>query len=59
MARHRLDPVSLVAGLVCVVLGVLWFAGDGADFLARVAWVGPALLVAAGVVLVLGAQERR
>ncbi len=59
MARHQLDPVSLVGGLVFVVLGVLWFAGDRDEFVARVVWIGPALLVGAGLVLIVGAKGRR
>ena len=59
MARHPLDAVSLVGGLLCVVLGALWFAGERDEFVARVVWMGPALLVGAGLVLVLGAKDRR
>ncbi len=59
MGEHRLDPVSLVAGLLFVALGALWFAGDESEYLARVAWTGPVLLVAAGLVLMVGAKDRR
>lgn len=58
MGRHPLDPVSLVAGLAFVVLGTLWFAGDREEFVARIVWLGPALLVGVGLVLVATTRNR-
>lgn len=58
MGRHPLDAVSLVGGLVFALLGALWFAGDSDGYVARVLWIGPALLIGAGLVLILGHKDR-
>ncbi len=62
MNRHRLDPLSLVAGALFVALGLAYLAGGrGADLAA--VWGWPALAVGLGVALLaslwLGRRSRR
>ena len=59
MARHELDLVSLVSGVVFVVLGVLWFGAGEEDFLDQAVWVGPVLLMLVGLVLLASTAEHR
>lgn len=58
MARHPLDPVSLVSGVVLLALAGLWFAGGADTFVEQLRWVGPAALVVVGLALVAAARRR-
>lgn len=58
MRRHRLDPVSLCAGLLFVTLGT-GFLLRGLDLARfRLAAVGPVLLIGLGFVIVASAVGR-
>jgi cytochrome c-type biogenesis protein CcmH/NrfF len=58
MQRHPTDPVSLVAGVVFAVAGVLLLA-DRLDILAQARWVLPLLLIVIAVVLLVSVTPRR
>lgn len=51
MTRHRLDPISLVAGLVFAVIGLLslFTSLDGADLGVR--WIWPLPVIVLGLLL--------
>lgn len=58
MQPHRLDVISLIAGLVFVVIGAGYLLG--VDLISRwslVTRAWPLLLVAAGVALLIGARR--
>ncbi len=58
MRRHRLDPVSLSAGLLFTVLGA-GFLLRGLDLARfRPAVVGPVLLIGLGLVILVSAAGR-
>ncbi len=48
MRRQALEPVSLMAGLAFVGIGLVFLLGD-ADLATRVRWTWPILLVSAGI----------
>ncbi len=63
MERHSLDLVSLTAGVVFTAAAVIGLTGAITLGVADLRWIGPALLVLFGVVLVATsvskADERR
>ncbi|HET9558990.1 MAG TPA: hypothetical protein VFS70_17770 [Actinomycetota bacterium] len=58
MARHDLDPVSLVFGFAFTGLGLLFLIGQ-ADQALRVRWVWPVLLLVLGVGILLDVTRNR
>lgn len=48
MRRHDLDPLSLVAGLVCVAIALAALFGDAKLGTAQ-RWVAPVLLIGIGL----------
>ena len=59
MYRHRLDPISLVAGLLLLALGIPSLFG-GLDLVAiRWEWAAPLLAIAAGGALLLSGLRNR
>ena len=51
MESHKIDPVSLIFGLLFVGLGAWWWIAEIADLPAGVAaWVGAVALLALGVI---------
>lgn len=59
MTRHRFDPLSFVFGVLFAALGVLGLTGPWTLAELDLAWVGPGLLVLAGVVVLLTARSSR
>jgi hypothetical protein len=57
MARHSADLLSLVAGLLVLGLGLLLLSGGVGDI--PMEWVGPAVAIGLGVVIVLAARPTR
>lgn len=57
MTRHRFDPLSFVFGVLFAALGVLGLTGPWPLAELDLAWVGPGLLVLAGVVVLLTARS--
>ena len=58
MQRHPVDPVSLVAGVVFAVAGVLLLV-DRLDVLAQARWVLPLLLIVIAIVILVSVSPRR
>ena len=52
MERHPLDLVSLTAGIVFTAAAIIGLTGAVTIGVADLRWIGPALLVLFGVVLV-------
>lgn len=59
MERHPLDPISLTAGLVFTAAGLLALTDALQLGMEDLRWIGPALLVLFGVVLVATSASRR
>lgn len=59
MERHALDPISLTAGLVFSAAGLLALTDALQLGIEDLRWIGPALLVLFGVVLVATSASRR
>jgi hypothetical protein len=57
MARHPADLLSLVAGLLVLGLGLLLLSGGVGDM--PMEWVGPAIAIGLGVVIVIAARPDR
>jgi uncharacterized membrane protein len=57
MARHPADLLSLVAGLLVLGLGLLLLSGGVGDI--PMEWVGPAVAIGLGVVIVAAARPNR
>jgi cytochrome c oxidase subunit IV len=58
MQRHPADPVSLVAGVIFAVAGVLLLA-DRLDVLAQARWVLPLLLIVTAAVMLVSVSAGR
>jgi hypothetical protein len=58
MERHPADPVSLVAGIVFAVAGVLLLA-NRLDLLSQARWVGPLLLIVLAIVMLVSVSPWR
>ena len=54
MSRHPADLLSLVAGLLVLALGLLLLSGGVGDI--PMEWVGPAVAIGLGVVIVVAAR---
>ncbi|MFO7779718.1 MAG: hypothetical protein R6V28_15325 [Nitriliruptoraceae bacterium] len=59
MERHPLDSISLTAGLVFTLAAVFGLTGAITLGITDLRWIGPALLVLFGVVLVATSVSRR
>jgi len=59
MERHPLDPISLTAGLVFTITAVVGLTGAITLGITDLRWIGPALLVLFGVVLVATSVSKR
>jgi putative Mn2+ efflux pump MntP len=59
MERHPLDPISLTAGLIFTLAAVVGLSGAITLGIADLRWIGPALLVLFGVVLVATSVSKR
>ena len=59
MQRHPLDLVSLTAGLIFTAAAVVGLSGALTLSAADLRWIGPALLVVFGIVLVATSVSRR
>ena len=59
MERHPLDPVSLTAGLIFTVIAAFALSGLVTLGVDDLRWIGPALLVLFGVVLVASSVTGR
>lgn len=57
MTRHPADLLSLVAGLAVLGLGLLLMSGGVSDI--PMEWVGPAVAIGLGVVIVAAAWSNR
>ena len=57
MARHPADLLSLVAGLALLGLGLLLLSGGVGDI--RMEWVGPAVAIGLGAMILLAARPKR
>lgn len=57
MARHPADLLSLVAGFAVLGLGLLLLSGGVGDI--PMEWVGPAVAIGLGVVIVVAARPNR
>ena len=58
MQRHPVDPVSLVAGAIFAVAGVLLLV-DPLDVLAQARWVAPLLLIVIAIAILVSVSPRR
>lgn len=58
MHPHRLDPVSLIAGLVFVLVGITHLLGGSLATWFGVLRIWPLVLVAAGVAVLAGVLRR-
>ena len=56
MARHPVDLLSFSAGVLVLVLGLLLLTGGVSAV--PMEWVGPAVAIALGVLIVLAARPR-
>jgi len=59
MERHPLDLISLTAGTVFTIAAVVGLSGALTLGIADLRWIGPALLVLFGIVLVATSVTRR
>lgn len=59
MEPHRLDPLSLVGGLVFAGLGVLFLLDAAGSLTVQPRWVWPILLIALGVGGLLASSPKR
>ena len=57
MDRHPVDLFSLVSGAVVLGLGLLLFSGGLTDL--PLEWVGPAVAIGLGVLLIVAARPPR
>jgi divalent metal cation (Fe/Co/Zn/Cd) transporter len=57
MARHPADLFSLVGGLVALAFGLMLLTGGIGDV--PMEWVGPAVAIAIGVMILVAARPSR
>jgi hypothetical protein len=57
MTRHPVDILSLASGLIVVALGLLLLTGSIGDV--PLEWVGPAVAIGLGVLILFAALPRR
>jgi cytochrome c-type biogenesis protein CcmH/NrfF len=59
MARHGLDPLSLLFGLLFAAGGLAVLGGDPAGGTVGLGWVGPVVALGLGGLVVAAARPRR
>ena len=59
MESHRLDPLSLVGGLLFAGLGVLFLLDEVGAVTMHPRWVWPLVLIALGMAGLLASRPRR
>lgn len=59
MEPHRLDPLSLVGGLLFAGLGVLFLLDEAGTVNMHPRWVWPLVLIALGLAGLLASRPRR
>ena len=59
MARHQVDPTSLVFGLLFVVVGQMLLSGDPAAGTIWLGWTGPAVALGLGILIVVAVRRPR
>lgn len=57
MTRHPADLLSVVAGLAFLGLGLVLLAGGVRDI--RLEWVGPAVAIGVGAIILVAARPAR
>ena len=57
MTRHPADLLSLLAGLAVLALGLVLLSGGVGDL--PMEWVGPAVAIGLGVLIVVAARSNR
>ncbi len=57
MTRHRADMLSLVAGLVALAFGLVLLTGGIGNI--PLEWVGPAVAIGIGLVILVAARPSR
>ena len=57
MTRHPADLLSLLAGLAVLALGLVLLSGGVGDL--PMEWVGPAVAIGLGVLIVFAARSNR
>lgn len=57
MTRHPADMLSLLAGLAVLVLGLVLLSGGVGDL--PMEWVGPAVAIGLGILIVVAARSNR
>lgn len=57
MRRHRLDPVSLVFGLLFTAVGLVFFAGDVEIWWLDWSWFWPGALLLLGVMVLVSSRS--
>ncbi len=59
MKRHPFDPVAFIFGLIFLAVGVPMAFSDRGLTLFEGRWIAPAVLIIAGVVVLLSTRSRR
>ena len=59
MKRHPFDPVAFIFGLIFLAVGIPMAFSDRGLTLFEGRWIAPAVLIIAGVVVLLSTRARR
>jgi hypothetical protein len=59
MARHDVDPTSLLFGLLFTIAGLWLLGGSSSAGTIWLGWTGPATAIGVGVLVVLAVRPRR
>ena len=59
MNRHAFDPVAFIFGMIFLAVGVPMAFSDRGLTLFEGRWIAPAVLIIAGVVVLLSTRKRR
>ena len=59
MKRHAFDPVAFIFGMIFLALGVPMAFSDRGLTLFEGRWIAPAVLIVAGVVVLVSTRSRR
>jgi cytochrome c-type biogenesis protein CcmH/NrfF len=58
MQRHDVDPISLAFGLLFAIAGLLLLTGDPSRGTVWLGWVGPAVAIGLGALVILAVRPR-
>ena len=58
MQRHDVDPISLAFGLLFAIAGLLLLTGDPTRGTVWLGWVGPAVAIGLGALVILAVRPR-